>query len=630
MVEAANEGHAGPSGSASEQSLPTRRRAAWLPAGLRGWAKPGRKDNARHLTIGAPLGASFVGLLAMAGSRKAQAEEPAGENVSTAGASRESQDALPVAGSRVAGNVHAADVPSHGSENTSLNSTLAIASTTGVVAPNGIAGSAPAASGLAAQGDAAAPVASQTVLSQAAGSGGPMGISLMSAGAIGLGESGDVFAEEDLGTIGDRVVGGDGDDVLTGTPDNDTLLGGAGNDSLDGLAGDDRLEGGAGDDRLNGGAGNDSLDGGSGDDAIFGGSGDDFAQGGSGDDVLAGGLGDDTLDGGAGDDRVNGDGGSDLLRGGTGDDVLVIDDYGDFTDERDDGIDGGGIDTLEVTDGYRDSLAARLPGAAPDGLATFVMGGTIGRKLPDDAHDFLQQVDGEIENLHFVGDASHDAVGGSDDNEIFGNAGDNRIWGDAGEDRLAGGAGDDELFGGDGDDILGGEDGEDFLYGDGGDDLYLVGLSDSAVDTVFDHEGNNRIKVEGSEGNLLDARMENGDLVLSHDGKDVAQVRDFAGSSENFDGVEDAAGTLHTFNDLLDADSSEAAMAPDILAGFLGGPQATDADASAAPTQGMNDSAAVDAAAADLLQPFLAVTDPFSGETDQDPAATAETREGAA
>jgi hypothetical protein len=32
----------------------------------------------------------------------------------------------------------------------------------------------------------------------------------------------------------------------------------------------------------------------------------------------------------------------------------------------------------------------------------------------------------------------------------------------------------------------------DLLYGGAGDDNYVIGLNDSAIDTVFDHEGTTR------------------------------------------------------------------------------------------------------------------------------------------
>jgi Ca2+-binding RTX toxin-like protein len=49
------------------------------------------------------------------------------------------------------------------------------------------------------------------------------------------------------GTLRLKAYGGDGDDVLIGSPGNDTLLGGAGDDVLNGNGGMDVLDGGPGD-----------------------------------------------------------------------------------------------------------------------------------------------------------------------------------------------------------------------------------------------------------------------------------------------------------------------------------------------------------------------------------------------
>lgn len=68
--------------------------------------------------------------------------------------------------------------------------------------------------------------------------------------------------------LGDRLIGGPGDDMLSGTGGPDQLYGGPGNDTLLGGTGDDRLNGGPGDDRLNGGAGNDVLRGEAGEDTL--------------------------------------------------------------------------------------------------------------------------------------------------------------------------------------------------------------------------------------------------------------------------------------------------------------------------------------------------------------------------
>jgi Ca2+-binding RTX toxin-like protein len=91
------------------------------------------------------------------------------------------------------------------------------------------------------------------------------------------------------------MLGGAGNDKLTGNSalnfidgeaDNDTLSGGAGNDSLLGGDGNDKLDGGVGSDGLLGGAGNDNLIGGAGNDEIVGEFGNDTITGGAGSDII--------------------------------------------------------------------------------------------------------------------------------------------------------------------------------------------------------------------------------------------------------------------------------------------------------------------------------------------------------
>ncbi|MGY0794576.1 beta strand repeat-containing protein [Azospirillum argentinense] len=83
-----------------------------------------------------------------------------------------------------------------------------------------------------------------------------------------------------------ELIGGDGDDSLTGGAYADSLRGDNGNDWLDGGDGDDTLSGGNGNDWLCGGSGNDTLSGGSGNDTLVGGFGDDSLVGGSGADLF--------------------------------------------------------------------------------------------------------------------------------------------------------------------------------------------------------------------------------------------------------------------------------------------------------------------------------------------------------
>ena len=160
-----------------------------------------------------------------------------------------------------------------------------------------------------------------------------------------------------------RLIGGAGEDVLTGAGGNDSLNGGAGSDTLDGAASNDMLTGGTEDDVFALDAdrqlGVDTLDGGSGYDwadysatttqpialnlgltasqtvntfhravlvsvdNIRGGTLNDVLTGNAYDNILIGGLGNDSLNGGAGRDLLIGGAGIDTLVGGLGDDMLI-------------------------------------------------------------------------------------------------------------------------------------------------------------------------------------------------------------------------------------------------------------------------------------------------------------------
>lgn len=171
-----------------------------------------------------------------------------------------------------------------------------------------------------------------------------------------------------------KLVGGDGNDVLTGNGISTQMHGGNGNDSYlvkgagdivveqanggydivstavdyrmaanveelwlsrDGLtaygnAGDNRVLGSAGTDKIYGEAGNDLLQGAGGDDRIYGGAGDDDVRGEAGADRLFGDAGNDKLSGGDGDDLIYGGAGNDTINGGAGSDLL----YGDGGADR--------------------------------------------------------------------------------------------------------------------------------------------------------------------------------------------------------------------------------------------------------------------------------------------------------
>lgn len=362
---------------------------------------------------------------------------------------------------------------------------------------------------------------------------------------------------EDLGPIGEEVVGGDGDDVLSGGPGDDLIDGGAGNDAISGGGGDDTLSGGAGDDLLDGGAGNDLLDGGEGEDSL---------EGGSGNDTLYGGPGDDLLDGNAGDDEA---------WGGSGDDTVVVGSPGDLVFEDPWGPAAGGNDTLVLAPDFGAQLAKAFPTLAKGGVATLVIGDAVLGAVPAGAPGFKWQVPPNVENVRLTGGEAHAIVGDAKDNVLEGNDAANAIWGGAGNDRIRGGAGDDRLFGGagddlllgdDGDDVLAGGPGDDLLYGGAGNDTYLLGLAEDGRDVVFDTRGANRIRFDGADPSLLSARLDGEDLVLRYDGRDRAVVKAYAGHETAHLGVE-VDGRLHAFSDLLAA--REAPPPGDLLAAYL-------------------------------------------------------------
>jgi Ca2+-binding RTX toxin-like protein len=174
----------------------------------------------------------------------------------------------------------------------------------------------------------------------------------------GMANDGAAGEADNVKTDVETVIGGSGNDSITGSNSNNRLVGGAGNDRLNGSGGDDSLDGGTGNDVLSGGTGIDtadystrtaalklSLDGVANDgqsgesDNILGDV--ENVLGGSGADVITGNASANQLVGNGGNDVIHGGGGNDSLWGNAGADQL----FGD-----------GGNDTLLARDGLRDTV----------------------------------------------------------------------------------------------------------------------------------------------------------------------------------------------------------------------------------------------------------------------------------
>jgi Ca2+-binding RTX toxin-like protein len=222
------------------------------------------------------------------------------------------------------------------------------------------------------------------------------------------------------------------------------VVGGNGNDTLTGNGLDNRLDGAAGDDTLAGGGGVDTLIGGDGADSLAGGLGNDSIQGGAGNDTINWivGEGRDTIDGGADVDAFNplGSASADLAYATwNGTSLTALMDNGLANIENINLDLEGGVDWLI----YNASAAVSV---------NLLLGSASG--------------------FVFISDIEK-VIGGSGDDSLTGNGLDNRLDGQAGADTLDGGGGSDAVLGGDGNDTIYASAGNDSLQGQNGDDIFI-------------------------------------------------------------------------------------------------------------------------------------------------------------
>ncbi|MFG6448763.1 PA14 domain-containing protein [Roseateles sp. BYS180W] len=233
--------------------------------------------------------------------------------------------------------------------------------------------------------------------------------------ATGVGTGGD--AEGDVLSNIEAVIGGEGNDKITGDRLENMLDGRGGNDTLDGGAGADTLRGGAGNDTVTYVASAEgvrvSLETGKG----LGGD----AEGDRLQDV-------ENLVGSRLADELTGDAKANQLSGGMGDDWLEG---------------GAGADTLIGGEGHDTASYLGALGAVNANLSD------ASANVGDAAGDSYQS----IENLE--GSEYNDTLTGDDNaNVLMGNPGDDQLFGRGGNDTLIGGAGADIMDGGEGVDLV--------------------------------------------------------------------------------------------------------------------------------------------------------------------------------
>ena len=129
-----------------------------------------------------------------------------------------------------------------------------------------------------------------------------------------------VFDNRD-GSLGNKVKGTHGNDLMIASDNGDKLIGYGGDDCMIGGLGNDKLDGRGGHDEIYGNEGNDSILGRTGNDILFGNAGNDRLVGHKGNDIITGGAGNDKLYGGKNNDFLYGNQGNDSLVGEKGKDM---------------------------------------------------------------------------------------------------------------------------------------------------------------------------------------------------------------------------------------------------------------------------------------------------------------------
>ncbi|MEY4250035.1 MAG: hypothetical protein RJA87_1668 [Pseudomonadota bacterium] len=322
--------------------------------------------------------------------------------------------------------------------------------------------------------------------------------------------------ELDLSNFSGAITTALGTDTLISI---EGLIGGAGHDVLkagttatylDGGAGNDFLGGSAFDDTLIGGAGVDGIAAGAGNDSLDGGDGDDTLLGQAGDDTISGGLGRDFMDGGDGADSIYAGDANDLINGGNGNDTIYGDEGNDsiYGDAGIDLIDGGSGDDDLSGGNDNDTISG---GAGDDRIA-----GGYGNDILNggDGNDTISANDGDDTITGGLGVDNLYGFFGND--TIDGGEGGDTLLGMEGDDTVTGGAGADYIVGGDGADRLSGDDGDDNMQGNDGTDVLNGGLGNDGLDG-----GAGNDTLNGDAGSDYLGGGEGNDILNGDDGNDV-------------------------------------------------------------------------------------------------------------
>lgn len=366
----------------------------------------------------------------------------------------------------------------------------------------------------------------------------------------------------------ENVIGGFGNDTISGNDLNNTLDGAFGSDALYGLGGDDTLIGGRGGDSLDGGDGSDTADYrlateglfgslefqgiNSGNDAdilisieniiasefddqlfgnnkgnrIEGRNGDDFLYGQDGNDTLIGDNGNDQLYGDAGDDRLIGGKGNDQLYGGVGNDWLSdVEGSNSF----DGGLGSDYADFSEAKSGIDASLSTGIATNVSNNNAALIFSSNLISIENLQGSRYGDVLEGNNQNNVIDGGLGTDTVSyinlftsHSVDANLFTGQGSvkdgnslvydidtlisiENLTGSSGNDTLTGNDQDNVLIGGAGADRLSGGGGNDVIYAEVGKDKIIDG--GAGIDTLHVNFTSGNIATDGKKLDFNDSSV---------------------------------------------------------------------------------------------------------------------------
>ena len=321
-----------------------------------------------------------------------------------------------------------------------------------------------------------------------------------------------------------NLIGGAGNDVLTGDNQDNTINGSAGNDTINGMGGNDTLIGGPGDDTFvfssgfgqdivveNSGEGNDTLD---------------FSAFTTALTVVPGSS--VTVSDGLGNSMTHNQNQIETLKLGSGNNRVAPTNGGQFFGGAGTIQAGSGVDTLDYS-AYTSGVTVNLAAGTAQGIGTVsgfenIMGGSGNDTLTGDAGNNVFFADPGDDTLNGMGGVDTFDASASRDNLIVNltagtSTSDHSDPGtDPGMDTLLNienvntGSGNDSLTGGPGDNVLNGGSGNDtYTIGDGG-----------GSDTIIDSAGNDTLSFAGASNavafNLAASTATSGTNTVSYSG----------------------------------------------------------------------------------------------------------------